>query len=152
MIEITLEDENWNAIADLEILANRAAAATLPKAEANKEISVLFTDDAALQELNRQWRSIDKPTNVLSFPAPQNQFLPPGEIPSLGDIALSYQTVTREAAEAGKTLHAHTTHLIIHGLLHLLGHDHQSDAEAETMEAREIEILHGLGIANPYRL
>ncbi len=112
------------------------------------ELSILLTGDAGMRALNRDWRGQDKPTNVLSFPA-----APPDRIaasPALGDIALAYETLAREASEQGKTFDAHLAHLVIHGLYHLLGDDHETDAEAEAMEARETAALARLGLANPY--
>ena len=112
----------------------------------DREISVLLCDDAAIRTLNRQWRGQDKPTNVLSFPTPDEA---PSDTP-LGDIAIAYETVAREAAEEGKLLDHHFIHLTVHGTLHLLGFDHETEAEAEEMEATERRILHTLGIADPY--
>ena len=110
-------------------------------------LTVLLTDDAAIKKLNRTWRRKNTPTNVLSFPAK----LPPGDAPAfLGDIAIAYETTKREAAAEGKRFADHVTHLAIHGFLHLLGHDHETDAEAEAMEALEIAILKRLGVPNPY--
>ena len=106
------------------------------------EVSILLTDDAAIQVLNRDYRSFDKPTNVLSFPQ-DDEFL-------LGDIAMAYETLAREAAEQDKTFHDHFTHLFVHGVLHLLGYDHEEKHDQEDMEQQEIKILHGLGIQNPY--
>jgi probable rRNA maturation factor len=104
---------------------------------------VLLADDAALRALNRDWRGKDKPTNVLSFPAPQG-----GEM--LGDIALAAETVAAEAQAQGKPFAAHMAHLLAHGFLHLLGYDHEIEAEAEAMEARERAILVSLGLPDPY--
>jgi probable rRNA maturation factor len=106
---------------------------------------VLLTDDAAVQALNRDHRNQDKPTNVLSFPAA------PSAAPHLGDVALAFGTCAREAAEQGKSLADHLTHLVAHGVLHLLGWDHMTEAEAEAMETREREILARLGTPDPYR-
>lgn len=106
-------------------------------------VSLLLTDDAALAVLNRDWRGKDRPTNVLSFPAAeQSDFW--------GDIALAAETVSAEAAEQNKPFENHMAHLLTHGFLHLLGHDHEDDGEAERMEARERAILARLGIADPY--
>jgi probable rRNA maturation factor len=107
-------------------------------------VSVLFADDAVLAELNRQWRSKDGPTNVLSWPSH------PLMRPSLGDLALARETVEAEARRDGKSAEAHVAHLLTHGFLHLLGYDHQTEEEAERMERREREILAGLGYADPY--
>lgn len=113
------------------------------------ELSVVFTDDAAVRELNAGWRGKDKPTNVLSFPAFSTS--PDAPLPPmLGDIVLAAETVAREAALEGKPLANHITHLVVHGLLHLLGYDHETDAEAEEMEALERAALARLAIPDPY--
>ena len=109
------------------------------------ELSCLLSDDASIRELNARWRGMDKPTNVLSFPATG-----PGAELLLGDVVLAFETVSREAAAENKPIRDHVVHLIVHGVLHLLGHDHEDDAEADTMEALEIRALHRLGFANPY--
>lgn len=113
------------------------------------EISLLFADDARIQPLNRDWRATDKPTNVLSFPSID---LKPGDaMPAiLGDIILAYETVAREATEEGKLFDHHVSHLLLHGFLHLLGYDHQSEAEAVEMETIETHILGLLAIPDPY--
>jgi probable rRNA maturation factor len=110
------------------------------------ELSVNFTDDAAIRELNAQWRGIDKPTNVLSFETPG----PLAKRLALGDIVIAHETVAREAEEQGKSFTAHLTHLIIHGFLHLIGYDHQSPREADEMEALERRIAAALGLSDPY--
>jgi len=111
------------------------------------ELTIRITDEAEMRELNATYRGKDKPTNVLSFPFEA----PPGvELPLLGDIIICAQVVAAEAAEQGKPLEAHWAHMVIHGTLHLLGYDHIEDAEAEEMEGLEIELLAGLGYANPY--
>ena len=114
------------------------------------EVALLFTDDQAIAEINAEWRGKNAPTNVLSFPAPADMPVPAGETRPLGDVVLAYGVVAREAADQGKTLRDHTTHLILHGVLHLLGYDHEDDEEAEEMERLEAGILKGLGISNPY--
>lgn len=111
------------------------------------ELSIVLTDDAEQRVLNRDWRGIDKPTNVLSFPQLE-PFAPPAGL--LGDIVLARETLEREAAELGKSFEDHFTHLVVHGFLHILGHDHVDDAEALVMEGLETQILASLGIADPY--
>jgi probable rRNA maturation factor len=141
-LSIATEDKGWDAIPNLEQLATRAVSATMPK-NLEAEVSLLFADDAKVAELNQRWRGKHGPTNVLSFPAPKGQEL-------LGDIVLASGVVAREAGEQHKTFADHTTHLIIHGVLHLLGFDHEEGKEAEEMEAKEVAILEKLKIANPY--
>ncbi|NBX02785.1 MAG: rRNA maturation RNase YbeY [Alphaproteobacteria bacterium] len=119
----------------------RYADASAASAEGEmREITVVLADDAFVKNLNRDFRGKDKPTNVLSFPGDGH----------LGDIVLAFETIEREAKEQQKTFKAHVQHLLVHGTLHLLGHDHIKDAEAEKMEALEIKILKELGVANPY--
>jgi probable rRNA maturation factor len=150
-LDIAIEDDGWAALTNLELLVEQAVAAALPKGEQGKIITVLFADNETMQDLNNEWRGLNKPTNVLSFPAPKDQPVPPGELPLLGDIVLGFATCAQEAEEAGKTLADHTCHLIVHGVLHLLGYDHENDKDAEVMEAAEIKILSTLGIENPYQ-
>ncbi|WP_454761980.1 rRNA maturation RNase YbeY [Caulobacter segnis] len=142
-----IEDEAWTtAEAETEALVWRAAQAVLDAHEdiEGQGIVILLTDDDSVQALNRDFRQKDKPTNVLSFPSPPN---PEGQI---GDIALAYGVCAREAAEQGKPLGHHLQHLVAHGVLHLLGYDHEGDDEAEAMEALEREILAGLDVPDPY--
>ncbi len=148
MIDLALivEGEAWSAPGDLEKLARRAFAAAAQQEPAEGLVSLLLTDDAELQQLNRDFRGRDKPTDVLSFPAL------PMDRPLLGDIAVAHGTASRDAALHGKTLDDHLAHLLIHGYLHLLGHDHETPEEAATMETKEIRALAALGIANPYLL
>lgn len=146
--DIAIDHQGWQAIAGLEALAERAVAAALGQRQG--VVSVLLTGDAAVRNLNRDWRGKDKPTNVLSFPAPANMPLPKGEIAPVGDVVLAYETVEREALEQGKTVSDHTSHLIVHAVLHLLGYDHETEADAEAMEHQERMILAGLGIKDPY--
>ncbi|WP_295171666.1 rRNA maturation RNase YbeY [uncultured Brevundimonas sp.] len=143
MIEIEVEAEAWTgALRDAEAVVDRAAQAALGAMQG--DIVVLLTDDAAVRELNGRFRDKDRPTNVLSFPAPENAF------PHLGDIVLAYGVCATEAEAQGKTLADHLSHLVVHGVLHLLGRDHEDDAEAEEMEAEEREILAQIGVADPY--
>jgi len=157
-MELDIDIEDWPA-GGWEALATRAATAAGEGEPllANPRLiaSLLFTSDAEVHTLNREWRQRDKPTNVLSFPMLEREDLdglaPDGPPVMLGDIALAHETCAREAAEKGVTLEAHATHLIVHGLLHLAGHDHvDSDEQAEAMEALETAILAKLGIADPY--
>jgi len=148
MIHIEVEDEAWSAaLPNAEALINDAAAAALKAGGAgleSTELTVLLTDDAAVADLNDRFRDKRGPTNVLSFPAPESAQ------PHLGDIALAYGVCAAEAAAQGKPLANHLSHLVAHGVLHLLGWDHQSDDEAEAMERLEREILAGLAIPDPY--
>jgi probable rRNA maturation factor len=154
-VEVVAEDERWAALGDedaIALWAERAVAAALAasgEADLAREVSLLLADDARVRVLNRDFRGKDKPTNVLSFPAPDGP-APPGPQP-LGDIVLAYETVVREANDEGKTLADHATHLVVHGTLHLLGHDHEEERAAERMEALERQALAHLGIADPYR-
>ncbi len=151
-IDITIESDNWLQVRDLEarIIAAVNAAALHAGLALRKgaEVSILLTDDAAVKTLNRNWRKQDKPTNVLSFPACAPAGL--GTAPMLGDIAVAFETVAREALADGKALDDHLVHLAVHGFLHLLGFDHQGDAEAKIMENHERGILESLGISDPY--
>lgn len=119
-------------------------------------LTVILTDDAAVHTLNRTYRNADKPTNVLTFRTPMAPIAqsPVGtsqDGPWAGDIFLARQTVEKEAAEQGKTPYHHACHLIVHGFLHLIGYDHQTEADAHAMESCEVAVLHDLGIADPYR-
>ncbi len=150
-IDIAVEAGEWPAAEELRAIADAAVAATLaaePKAAPGSELSLLFTDDDSIAALNAEWRGKAGATNVLSFPAAP----PRGGLfgPLLGDIVLAEGTVRREAEAGDLTMTVHLTHLLVHGLLHLLGHDHIEEAEAERMERLETAILAGLGIADPY--
>ncbi|MFN3517022.1 MAG: rRNA maturation RNase YbeY [Novosphingobium sp.] len=155
----TAIEADWPSPPDWEALTARAAAAVAQVAPelANPRlcVSVLFADDGEVRELNREWRGKDKPTNVLSFPMLERDALlalaPAGPPEMLGDIALALETCTREAAAKGLSLEHHAAHLIVHGLLHLAGHDHElSPQDARMMEELEIKALALLGIADPY--
>ena len=133
------------------MLADRAVFEALKQSGAKvrgvSELSIVLTDDAEQQGLNRDWRGIDKPTNVLSFP----QIEPFGPVTGiLGDIVLARETLEREAVELGKPFTDHYTHLVVHGFLHILGYDHIDEAEALVMEGLETQILATLGIPDPY--
>lgn len=152
-VSIAADDSGWDAVPNLVKLARHAADAALEAAYRGPRpasLAILFTSDAAIAKMNRQWRGKAKPTNVLSFPAPSNLPVLEGEPRPLGDIVLAFGTVAREAKELDKPLPHHATHLIVHGVLHLLGHDHKTEGQAEDMEALERLILKDLGIDDPY--
>ncbi len=145
----------WQAEPDAEAVIERAIAAAAEFVDADvadAELAVMLTDDAGIRTLNRNWRGIDKPTNVLSFPALQtNASRGADDAPRmLGDIAIAYETTHREADEEQKPFDEHLSHLAVHGFLHLIGYDHETDEEAETMEELEREILSQLGVPDPY--
>lgn len=163
LVDTIVEDERWQAFG-LAPLAERAAAATLVHLgldPAGYEISLMGCDDARIAVLNADFRGKPTPTNVLSWPSEERGAEVEGAAPDLpvgdtdmpeelGDIAIAWETCEREAAEAGKPMPEHVTHLVVHAVLHLLGYDHQRDGDASLMEGTEIAILAGLGLANPY--
>ena len=144
MTEVEVEDEAWREVADVEALVTSAAGAALGD-RTSGDLIVLLTGDRSVRDLNARFRGKDASTNVLSFPAPATAR------PHLGDIALAHGVCADEAAAQGKRLADHLAHLVVHGVLHLLGYDHQADAPAEAMEAMERHILADLGVADPYR-
>lgn len=154
-LSLRIESRRWREAGDtkslraLALAACDAALAVAPvKPLAGAELSLLLTDDRRIRIVNRDWRGFDKATNVLSFPAAPPELI--AQSPVLGDIVIAYETVAREAESEDKSLHDHFSHLVIHGLLHLLGEDHETEDEARRMEALEIEALARLGIADPY--
>lgn len=143
MIEVEIEDDAWlQALPDAGALARRAAEAVLGDLEG--DVSVTLTHDATVADLNQRFRDKAGPTNVLSFPAAESAR------PFLGDVIVAKGVCIREALDGGKPLADHVTHLVVHGVLHLLGHDHMEEGEAERMEALERTILAGLGVPDPY--
>jgi|SRR5262245_5509578 len=180
LIDIQIESDLWSAQPEAEAVMRRAilaadaavadaavagaaAAGATTAAEATEaaschpergEVSVVLTDDTAIRALNRDWRGIDKPTNVLSFPAPDSfareAHETEGPPPVLGDIVIAYETTRREATDEAKPFAHHLAHLAVHGFLHLLGYDHDSDPTAEEMERLEAEILARLDVPDPY--
>ncbi|BAM86069.1 conserved hypothetical protein [Bradyrhizobium oligotrophicum S58] len=153
--EVIVAADCWQDQPDAEDVIHRAIAAAAEMVDADvgdAEIAVMLTDDQGIRTLNSNWRGIDKATNVLSFPALQPTG-PRGDDDAprmLGDIAIAYETMRREADEEQKPFDHHLSHLTVHGFLHLIGYDHETDDEAEEMEALEREILAHLGIADPY--
>jgi probable rRNA maturation factor len=150
-IDLMVEAGDWPAEAELEALVRPAVEAALAEAgvQGESELSIVFTDDAHIRALNAGWRKKNKPTNVLSFPAFPTKIGGPLP-PMLGDIVLASETVAHEAGAEDKPLAHHIGHLVVHGLLHLLGHDHEAEDEAEAMEALERAALARLAIPDPY--
>ncbi|MBO3758814.1 rRNA maturation RNase YbeY [Ciceribacter sp. L1K22] len=157
-LQIAVEDDGWPEEASLRALGERVLATALrylveserqPLPKQPPELSLVFTDDASIREINSEWRGQDKPTNVLSFPAFPLQ---PGKMPGpmLGDIVMARETLEREAEELEKTFDEHLSHLLVHGFLHLFGYDHMNDEEASVMEGLETRILAQLGLSDPY--
>ena len=153
--EVLVVAECWQSEPDAEAVIQRAVAVAAEIADADTgeaEIAVMLTDDAGIRTLNSNWRGIDKPTNVLSFPAlqPTGPVGPDDAPRMLGDIAIAYQTTRKEADDEQRPFDHHLSHLTVHGFLHLIGYDHENDDDAEAMEALERQILAQLGIPDPY--
>lgn len=151
-IDLALEDPRWQAeLPEIETLIAKASAAAFDGAKHMSDglLSILLADDAQLAELNQNFRGKAGPTNILSFP-PAEMPLEPDTPPLLGDLALAFETMQREATNAAIPLSHHLQHLIVHGALHLLGYDHETDPDAEKMEALETAILSRIGIPDPY--
>jgi probable rRNA maturation factor len=154
-VDVLIESPQWQQLPGAEGIIRAAIAGATkagPVEKSRGEVCVLLCDDAAMAALNARWRGHEGPTNVLSFPAPRGALDRHGAdrpIP-LGDIAIAYETLAREAADCGKPLRDHLAHLAIHGFLHLLGYDHELDGEARRMERLERDILAEMGIPNPY--
>jgi probable rRNA maturation factor len=164
LVDIVIEDARWEGV-NLPALSSKAASVTFAELglpEAGFAICVMGCDDARIAELNGEFREKGQPTNVLSFPSYDRSADTPGSVPELpevgdgddpeelGDIAISYDTCAREAVEQGKDMSHHVTHLVVHGILHLLGYDHIEDADAALMESTEARILASLGVDDPY--
>ncbi len=145
MIEVEIGDAAWiEALPDAAAIVERTAEAALTFQRKQGDISVILTNDRAIHDLNARFRGKDQPTNVLSFPAPETA------LPHLGDIAMGFGVCATEAKAQAKSLQNHLTHLTAHGVLHLIGYDHETDAEAEEMEGMERAILATLGVPDPY--
>jgi len=156
-IDIIIDSKGWESVPNVKPLVRKAVKAAienLPIRLASKirntEVTVLLTTNHNIKKLNRSFRGMDKSTNVLSFPQFEKSELFENVTGSLGDIAIAYQCVKKEARLQNKTLENHLTHLVIHGFLHLLGFDHISDNDANAMESLEIRIMSAMGLANPY--
>ena len=145
ILDLRIEADGWRqAVGDETSTCEAALSAAHALTGRSGEVALLLTDDPEMHQLNRDWRGKDKPTDVLSFPAD------PLEAPFLGDIAIGLGVANRDAQARGISLKDHLSHLVIHGYLHLIGHDHMEDTEAREMEALEIRALATLGIADPY--
>jgi probable rRNA maturation factor len=153
--EVIVVADGWHSEPDAEAIIQRAvatAAETVNAGLGEAELAVMLTDDSGIRTLNLNWRGIDKPTNVLSFPAlPPTGAGGPDDAPRmLGDIAIAYETTRREADDEQRPFDHHLSHLAVHGFLHLIGYDHEKDDDAEAMETLERGILAQLGIPDPY--
>jgi probable rRNA maturation factor len=155
-IDIVVDSPLWRAQRGVRVVLQRAIGeAAAMAATRGGELAIVLTDDSAIRALNRDWRGKDQPTNVLSFPAPAPARGPPGqpgEVRLMGDIVIAYETVEREARVEQRPFRHHLAHLAVHGFLHLVGHDHVAEAEADAMEALEIAVLARLDVPNPYLL
>jgi probable rRNA maturation factor len=146
-VDIQIASPLWDAQPLAEQTARDAiAAAAAALSTESGEVSIVLTDNEAIRALNRDWRKIDKPTNVLSFPTPAN----PGGEKMFGDIVLAYETIARECHDEDRVFLHHLAHLAVHGFLHLIGYDHQTDSEADAMEALESKIMIALKLPDPY--
>ena len=151
-IDILVQSPQWQAEPESAATAHRAVlAAAKALSTNNAEVAIVLTDDSAIRALNRDWRGLDNPTNVLSFPASRT-IRPDRATAPLGDIVIAYETVAREAAREGKPFLHHLAHLAVHGFLHLMGYDHAADHEAAAMEQLERDILARLRVPDPYRV
>jgi probable rRNA maturation factor len=147
-IDIQVASTLWQAQPQAEQTVRAAIAAAAALSTADGEVSILLTDDKAIRALNRDWRGIDKPTNVLSFPAPAAT---PGAPPQmLGDIVMAYETLAQECDQQDRVFLHHLAHLTVHGFLHLIGYDHQTDAQADAMEGLESKIMARMKLPDPY--
>ena len=146
-VDIVVASPHWKRVPAAQRLIEDAIIAAAPRAARKTEVTIVLTDDGAIRKLNRRWRKLDRATNVLSFPAP---IVLRGAPRFLGDIVIAYQTVAAEAKARRMPFDHHLVHLAVHGFLHLLGYDHESDDEAERMERRESRILVSLAIPDPY--
>jgi probable rRNA maturation factor len=155
-LDIIVESPLWRARRGIKAVLQRAIRQAAAMSATNGgELAIVLTDDSAIRSLNRDWRGKDQPTNVLSFPA----HAPSGSLPRqagrdrlLGDIVIAYETMAREALAEHRPFRHHLAHLAVHGFLHLLGHDHAAEAEADAMEALEVAVLARLNVPNPYLL
>jgi probable rRNA maturation factor len=143
-VDVLVQSPRWKEIRGAEAAVRKAINTAADEISSpDGEVAVVLTDDTAIRKLNKQWRRIDKATNVLSFPSSKGA-------PMLGDIVIAYETLARESRDEGKEFSHHLSHLAVHGFLHLMGYDHQTDSDAETMEELERAVLARLRIPDPY--
>lgn len=151
-LETGRDSDLWDALPQAEALAAAAVRAAFEEAglvaRPDAELALTLTDDARVRALNAEWRGRDAPTNVLTFPAVEPEETPDAAM--LGDVILAFETIAREAGEQDKPLGDHFAHLVVHGVLHLFGHDHLDDTQADAMEAIEIRALARIGVPDPY--
>ena len=148
-LDIVVKSPPWTKVRGVRPMLRRAVAAAAARLRLDEaEVAIVLTDDAAIRKLNRSWRKRDRPTNVLSFPAPREPAASRRRL--LGDVVIAYETAAREAKAEGKPLKNHVSHLAVHGFLHLLGYDHETAEEAEEMEGLERAILFTLGVPDPF--
>ncbi len=144
--DIVIESELWAAEPHAEATVGAAISAVAAHSTRGGEVSILLSDDSAVRELNRQWRGLDKPTNVLSFPAADT----PATQGHLGDIVIAYETLRRECEAEDRLFLHHLAHLTVHGFLHLIGYDHETDAQADEMESLESRIMTAMNLPDPW--
>jgi len=151
-IDLRIEDARWEALGDIEALSARALEAASKRTGEAGEVAILLTNDAEMRALNKQWRGIDKATDVLSFPSDGPEIAPqiPGEPRHLGDIAIGHETAMQDSQTMNRPFDGHFAHLLIHGFLHLVGYDHIEPEDAKVMEPLEADILAQLGWPDPY--
>ncbi len=150
--DVIVDEPSWSQKFDpqllVDVVVRKVVATVNPDLHPQAEVCFSFSNDKRVQELNALWRSKDTPTNVLSFPASNGDDLRAS--PLLGDVIMAYETIDREAGEEGKLLVNHAAHMVVHGMLHLIGYDHESDQEAQEMETLESRILMDLGYPDPW--
>jgi len=146
LVDVRIDSALWKSQPLAEQTARQAIAAAAAAANANGEVSIVLTNDVAIKQLNRDWRGIDKPTNVLSFPAPKTS----GGAKFLGDIVIAYETLDRECGDERRIFVQHLAHLTVHGFLHLVGYDHENDKQADEMEGLESKIMSAMKMPDPY--
>jgi len=147
-IDLRIADERWAVLGDCDQFAAHVLRLAAARMSTAGETAILLTDDAEMRALNKQWRGLDKATDVLSFPGEGPEI--PGQPQYLGDIAVGYETARRDAETMGRPFEAHMAHLLIHGFLHLMGYDHIEPEDAKVMEPLEAELLASLGWPDPY--
>ncbi|MBS0247270.1 MAG: rRNA maturation RNase YbeY [Proteobacteria bacterium] len=145
--DIVVESDLWQAEPRAEATVKASIAAAAAHSTQRGEVSILLADDSAVREINKQWRGLDKPTNVLSFPAAGT----PATQGHLGDIVIAYETLQRESEAEGRLFLHHLAHLTVHGFLHLIGYDHETDAQADEMEALESRIMVAMDLPDPWQ-